>query len=334
MTIIGYDILSCPFCTQLYKNEIIGSSNGFNSRYYSDGHLEGPFIPQIPSIIKCINNDCEKFFNIKDAKKIAQIEPFSDSPEWKNAYSLGKYQIGIKELEEALATGFCEDEPEEIRVRTLLLRRYNDFFRQDGNYKFSSGKKEIIRSNIERLIEHFKNETTTEGKLFLAELYREKSDFDSCLEILSGISNKKGGEKNIKEKIYSQAKVKDDKVFNAHAVAVKKEYKCDNCGDSLILFDLNKINNLTENQLDFKNHKCRFDNKVFSAPLKKLNPVNYYKLNFWQKLFKTKERNNKFIADKIICPSCHGTDIEIFNPESQNCIKCSTGRYDVVKWFD
>ena len=335
MTILGYDILSCPYCTQLYKNQIIGSSNTFYSRFYSDGHLEGQFIPQIPNIIKCVNNDCEKFFHIKEAKKIAQIDEYDlDASKWENAYFLGKYKIGINELEEAYASGFCEDDNEEITIRTLLLRRYNDFYRQDEDYIFSSEKKEIIIRNIERLIELYKNESTTKGKLFLAELYREKGEFNSCLETLHSIINEKESEKDLKEKIYSQAKVKDDKVFNVYAIAVKNEYKCDNCGDSLILFDLNKINTLTKNMLDFKHCRCRLDNKVFSSPLKKINPVNYYKVNQWQKIFKTKEPYSKFIGNKIVCPICHGTDIEIFNPESQYCIKCNTGKYDNVKWFD
>jgi hypothetical protein len=335
MTILGYDILSCPFCAQLYKNEIIGSSNTFNSRYYSDGHLEGQFIPIRTSIIKCVNNDCEKFFNINEAKKIAQYDEYDlDAPKWENAFFLGKYKIGIKELEEALATGFCRNDEEEKTARTLLLRRYNDFYRKNEDYKFSSLEEETFTRNIERLIELHKNEKSRKGKLFLAELYREKSDFDSCIEILSGICNEKEGEKGIKEKIYSQAKVKDDKVFNVYAIAVKKEYKCNNCGDSLILFDLNKINTLTENMLDFRNYICRLDDKVFSAPLKQINPVNFYKLNLLHKIFKTKEPYSKFIANKIVCPICHETDLEIFNPELQNCIKCSTGSYEIVKWFN
>ena len=336
MRILGFDILFCPFCTQVYKNQIIGSSNTFNSKYFSDGHLEGQFIPMIPTIIKCVNNECGKLFNIKNAKIITQVDEFNGyEPEWEFAYNLAKYNIGIKELHEALANGICENEQEEITVRTLLLRRYNDFYRLDKDYKFSSDEKKSVIDNIERLIELHKNETSTRGKLFLAELYRERKDFDLCLEILSCINNENGSEKDIKEKIYSQAKVKDDKVFNVYAIAVKKEYKCINCGDSLILFDLDKINNLTENHLDFKYFKCRSDNKVFNAPLKIQNPITEYRLNKLQKIFKLKKPHERFIHNnKLACPICNNKNIEEFNPELQKCIKCGVGNYETVKWFD
>jgi len=332
MTIAGYEILCCPLCTQLYKNPIIGSYNTFNSRYFSDGHLEGDYIPQMPSIIKCVNNDCGKFFNIEEAKKIAQIDNGSfDAPEWKFAHYLAGYNIGLKDLEEALTTDFCKNEEEEITVRTLLLRRYNDYFRQDKEYKFSLEENESFLYNIERLIELYKNENNTSGKLFLAELYREKNEFDLCLEVLNGISNEKENEKTVREKIYSQAKVKDHKVFNIHAIAIKIEYKCDKCGESVILFDLSKM----KSQLDYKYFKCKVENKIFNAPSKEKNPVDYKKPSLMQKILKTSKTYENIIEKTAIsCPTCNGTDIELFNAESQNCIKCNTGRYDIVKWFD
>jgi hypothetical protein len=332
MRILGFDIAFCPFCLQVYKNQIIGSSNTFNSNYFSDGYLEGQFIPQIPSIIKCVNSKCGKLFNIKNAKIITQIDEFGGyEPEWEFAYNLAEYKIGIKELQEALETGFCENELEEITVRILLLYRYNDLYRQNRDFKFSSGEKETIIDNIDKLIELHKNETTTGGKLFLAELYREKKDFDICLEILSGISIEKESEKDIKEKIYSQAKVKDDIVFNIYTVAVKKEYKCNNCNDRLILFNLEKL----DTPLQYKHFICRIDNKVFNASLKIQNPITEYRLNKLQKMFNLKKPHERFVHNnELACPICKNKNIQEFSPELQKCIKCGVGNYETVKWFD
>ena len=36
----------------------------------------------------------------------------------------------------------------------------------------------------------------------------------------------------------------------------------------------------------------------------------------------------------ISCPFCKGTDIEIFNPANQKCVKCGEGNYKVVEWFE
>lgn len=332
MTIAGLKIVSCPFCKQLYKNRIIGSYNTFNSSYFSDGHLEGDWIPEMLSIIKCINNDCGNFFNIEEAKVIAELDKNDfNAPEWKDAHYLAGYKIGIKELEEVLSINYCKNEQEEISIRTLLLRRYNDVFRKDKKHKYTSVEKENFIGNIERLIELYKNETTAAGKLFLAELYREKGDYDLCLQVLIGISNEKEDEKQFKVKIYSKAKLKDDRVFNVTTLAPKMEYKCNNCGDSLILFDLNKINS----PLNYKHYKCRTENKIFNSSSNEKNPDRYYKLSAWQKLFKTKEAYKDIIPKNVIkCSNCDGKDVEEFNPENQNCIKCGQGNYDVVKWFE
>jgi len=332
MKISGYEIVSCPFCSQLYRNQIILSFNTFDSSYFSDGHIEGPYIPNMPSIIKCVNKNCGKFFNIKEAKIMAKVDDHKYvSSEWESAYYLEEYKIGTNELEEALAIGFCKDDQQEIAVRILLLRRYNDFFRKDKNYKFSSEEKEAFIRNLDRLIELHENESTTGTKLFLAELYREKNDFDLCIEILNGITNENEDEKTIKEKIYSQAKIKDAKVFNVKVIAIKKEFKCNNCGDSFILFDLSKMNN----SLDYKHYRCRIENRVFNAASKENNPGSYYRLTRLQKLFRIKKPYQDTIPKKnIVCPTCNGTDLEIFNPENQNCIKCRKGNYNVEKWFN
>ena len=332
MKISGYEIISCPYCSQLYRNQIIASYNTFDSSYFSDGYLEGPFIPNMPSIIKCVDKNCGKFFNIQETKIMAKVDYQKYvTSEWKHAFYLAGYKIGIKELEEALAIGFCKDEQDEINVRIRLLRRYNDFFRQDKNYKFPSEKKEAFLRNIDRLIELHENESTTGAKLFLAELYREKSDLDLCMEILNGITNENEDEKTIKEKIYSQAKIKDDKVFNVKVIVIKKEFRCNNCGDSFILFDLSKMNN----SLNYKYYRCRIENRVFNAASKENNPGSYYRLTRLQKLFRIKKPYQDTIPRKnIVCPTCNGTDLEIFNPENQNCIKCGHGNYDVVKWFN
>lgn len=214
MTIAGFEIIACPHCSQLFRNRIIGSYNTFNSRQYSDGYVEGDGIPVLPSVIKCVNNNCGKFFNVTEAEIIAEIDTKSfDAPEWKGAYYLSGNKIGVKELEEALGTDFCNNQDNEIKTRNLLHRRYNDIFRKDRKYKLSQGENDALIHNIERLIEFFKNDTSTSGKIYLAELYREKSDFNICLQILAEINNENEYEKLVKEKIYSQAKVKDDKVF-------------------------------------------------------------------------------------------------------------------------
>ena len=317
MKIAGFKISKCPYCSQLYKNRIIASYNTLNSRYYSDGYIEGDFIPKMPSIIKCINSSCGIFFKIEEGKFVAEVgvEDF-DNPKWNNAYYLAGYKISPIDLEEALSTDFCKDAETEKAIRVLLLRKYNDNIRYDKKQNFTPTVKSMFLTNIDRLIKLTKPEITAE-KLFFAELYREKGDFASCERILKSLKTEKDNEKRIKEKIFSQAKVKDDKVFNIYLVAIKIEYKCDNCGDSHILFDLSKLNH----PLDYKHFKCLNENRLFEAP---------------SKIFaREKESKNTFVpCDNTICPFCGGSDVEIFEPEIQDCLNCKSGKYKIVDWFN
>jgi hypothetical protein len=77
----------------------------------------------------------------------------------------------------------------------------------------------------------------------------------------------------------------------------------------------------------------RQDNTIFDAPLKIRNPAGYPDQTFWNKLFKPKESYNVFVLNEIICPTCNGNRIELFEPEKQNCIICNREKYSIVKWF-
>ena len=335
MTFTNPKIIACPYCNQLYNNPVITSFNTINSRYFTDGYMDGDFIPNLPSIVKCVNQECGKFFNVKEAEIIGEIPKNiaenSYPEEWNAAFLLGGYRIGIKELKEALEADFCKDKKNEIKVRSLLHKRYNDLFRSNRKHQLSKEERSVFINNIDRLIEYDENENEVDRGLYLAELYREKGDFDSCIEILSEMKNEDENVKLIKEKIYSQAKVQDDKVFNVHVVAIKKEYKCNKCGHGFILFDLAKMNNT----LEYRHYKCKIENKVFVSQTKMQNPEEYYRLTFWQKLFKTKKPYKHIIPlNEIVCPNCNKTDVELFDPGTDKCIMCGEGNYSTVKWFN
>ena len=215
MTIAGFEISKCPNCSKLYKTQIIGSFNTCDAEFYSDGFVKGEWIPVIPSILKCVNNKCKKIFNIQESEVIAKINrgEFND-PQWNEAYPLSGYEIGIDVLEEALFSDLCHNKDSEYTVRILLLRRYNDVFRKERTIPLSDRKKSLFIYNIEKIIELYKRDEANIGrKIFLAELYREKGDFNACLVILNEITGGNENIKKVKEMIYSKAKLGDDKVF-------------------------------------------------------------------------------------------------------------------------
>ena len=333
MKFSGYQIKSCPYCKQLYKDRIVVSFNTFGLKTYSDGFVIGDWIPKSTNIIKCINQDCGRFFNLNDQKEIKKVSlEESKSPEWESAYHTSTCKLGKEELKEAVTTSFCDDQKNELMVRTLLNREFNHPLREDRKKQLPENDVKSQNENLEKLITLLKPDGSAGMKLTLAEYYREKGDFNDCIEVLNTVSCEKEHETTFKEKVYSQAKIRDEKVFDLEKVATKLEYRCDCCGESLILFNLKTMQN---KDFEYTHYRCKNDNKVFSSNSKVKNPVAQYKLSFWKKILGKDKPYQKYIPnDKITCPVCAGNTVEVFNPENEQCLKCKSGNYKFAIWYN
>ena len=334
MMILGFDILICPVCSQLYKKQVIASSNTFGAIFYSDGYTKGASLPNQPIILKCINKDCGQYLQIESLKKIASESYDREETyypgRWESAYDVEGYKMNIEDLNEALEDSICRNIKNETNVRTNLLWSYNDLFRKDSEYVLQNRERELFINNIESLIILYQEGTSIKERMFLAELYREKGDFEHCIEILKDLKCEKPGEIILKEKIYSQSKIKNDRVFDFALIAVKKEYRCSLCNDRQILFDLEKL----KDPRDYRHFICKDDNTVFNDSLKVQNPVTEYKLNKIQKLLNLKKPHERFIDNpELACPVCKSRNIVEFKPEKDKCIKCGTGNYLPIDWF-
>ena len=328
MTIAGFNILACPHCEYKYKTRIIGSFNMFVSKRYSDGFIEGSWPTFMPKIVKCVNEKCSQFFNVNDAKIIAKIDK-EEQFNWEDAFYLTGYELKMEQITEALETDFGMELNTEIFLRNRIHEILNHGYRKNPKSILSEKDKDLFYSNMQRLIDLNTESISSGEKIHLAELYREAGDFDACIKILSEIKAEHKLLKPLKEKIYSQAKLKKDKVFDLDTVFVKKEYRCTACEDSLILIDFDKM----ENHFQYQNLKCMHCKECFNAPTFLENPAESYKLSFWQKLFKTKMPYSFFVLNIPQCPKCRHENLEVFNPEIQNCVKCRKGKYEKVEWF-
>jgi hypothetical protein len=235
-------------------------------------------------------------------------------------------------MEEALEQGFCRSAEEELKIRTLLHIRYNDWVRSDRSLNFPPDVKAKFLANIEKLLELIPEAPATISRmLFRAELYREKGDFNNCIQSLKGLKiDDEDMVRNI-QKIFSQAKVKDDRVVNLGDVAIKKEYQCDQCEKSLIVFDLDKL----DSPYEYRHYWCKNENKIFNAPSKKDNPKRADQHAFEEIKIPVKTPYERYLPrEQVYCFSCSKFDTELFNPEQQKCIECHEGSYVPVKWFD
>lgn len=213
---IEEEIIACPYCNQLYRiNCYVSWSVNKNTRFYSDGHIEGRY-PDFISIVKCLNTLCCKYFDAEKEKSIYQYDARqtkdnTEHKEWVNLILLKN--IGISELEDALETEFCKKLENEKKVRVRLLRRYNDIFRNDRDNIVLAEIHHKMLKNIEKLIKLFSDSFTFEDKVLLAELYREKGDFKTCMELIRNITPINEDENIIRGSIYNYAEAGDNKVF-------------------------------------------------------------------------------------------------------------------------
>lgn len=333
MTVAGFEIIACPACRELYKQPIIMSFNTFFAIYYSDGYMDGAGIPNFTPVIKCRN--CAKFFKRQEAEKIGEIlydEGWDSYPaEWQNAIDIDSCQLTEEELEEALNNGFCTNEETETTLRYHLLHAYNHAWRKLKSY----GKNEQLEhagfmANCNRLLDLLEKSSEPEQELLIADLYRQTGNFEKCLDILERIGNKLKDEKRQRlEQIYSQAKMRDAKVINFNVTAVKKEFRCNQCGHSLILFDHDRLLKF----MDYRYFICKPENRVFNAAMKKINQEPYHSSGLLNRLFRRRRTWKEFVpAGKIHCPHCKSGRVEPFTT-SQKCMQCGTGSYKTVKWF-
>jgi len=287
---------------------------------------------------------CSKFFDTKTPEAIDKYKSFPigvrienngikhpKEIEWEHAFYISGKLLGINEFEEALTTDFCKDPKYEKMVRLLLLYCYNDNFRNDSKYKLPDDMQANFINNIEGLIRIYSNYTNVTDGMFLAELYREKSDFDKSIEILNNIKTDNDDDRIVKEKLFSLAKRKDNIVRNLDRTFISKEFKCNKCGDSVIVFDIEKADKF----IQLGNYICNTGKHFFNATAIEQNKAEYYKLSFFQKLFKLKRPYKYYVLRKEIkCPVCDSADTKLYNLKNEKCVKCGEGDYFTVKWFE
>ena len=214
MSPTNFKTISCPHCEQLYENASNVSLIIREEDYYSDGYISSKSYLKIRDIVKCVNAACGKIFNINDAKEVPKmgLDELFD-PKWVNIFRLGGYEMDAEDLEAALNSEYCKTAVNEKKVRTFLLWKYNNSIRKVVEAEFSPEIKQKALANAEKLIALMDELTIVQDYIFKAELYRECGQFDECINLLLAIKNESGKERIIKEKIFSAAKLKHDKVF-------------------------------------------------------------------------------------------------------------------------
>lgn len=210
-------IVECPDCGSEKELMTIVSGNTIGALLWSDGFQYAPMLPSLSPVQKCL--ECNSYFML-DSTNPRYSENTSD-------FSLETGRLSYKEIKEALIQLLKSDlsKEDEIQLRLEYLHRFNDTFRDSENVNLpieflSDTEREevdftLFNINLNKLIDLIGNDPYF--RLLLAELYREKGDFNESLLILKDYQPIDERESIIKELIRHNAEN-----FNKEVILIER----------------------------------------------------------------------------------------------------------------
>jgi len=224
-------VYECPKCKRTVWRESLISGNTLGSTLFSDGKRISPMLPEFPFIVKCKEcntfywldkkNRIGEFedYEIRDYKKPKESNTCNTSlldgimntslldnimgeyDEHKYDHIKSKFEnewkkpkeaefLSPNEYFEAIKSKICSNKDEELCLRLNLWWAFNDRTRDYKDIFLTEENKDIYESNCIALIEMLdKNEIN--GKITIAELYRNLGKYIECNKILNTIKDKK-----------------------------------------------------------------------------------------------------------------------------------------------
>ncbi len=220
MTMFDQIIVKCPHCQTLMMDyELMSYTSDGSAEYFSDGKNDSiPSMNNTQGIGICA--ECNKPFWRGDSKLPEQQidrEPMENLPNVKEVYDLfmafdeeGK-ERRINFYKELIENNFAKSEWQEYHLREKLWWAVNDTIRHLSGWTVARNLRQlrdiiIHRRSCKRLYKKYQPllaenltrmiflyiKSTDVDLLYLANMYREKGDFDKALDILSKVDGKRG----------------------------------------------------------------------------------------------------------------------------------------------
>ena len=231
-------IIACPECDFLMEKDTVTSGNTLGARYWSNGKVTAPMLPDYPAITSC--GGCHAFFWIQNAKvkktipfgldgtidelilnfdvksflkkrkkgdQLLEREKEKDSKpkEKKKEKDLGVKGLTLKELNRAINEGLGNTKERELYLRKHLWWAVND---KENKNKDASIKK-IKESNFIGM-EVLLSQANPEDCIMKAEIKRQSGDFQEALKCLTDLPEEYHW---VSEQIRQEISMKNTKVF-------------------------------------------------------------------------------------------------------------------------
>lgn len=175
-------ITECHKCHGLFTQWTLRSGNTFDARFWPDGKMNAPMMPEIPPLVVC--PCCDDFVWCKDCKEIEEIYGYDETQE--------KYP-GIQHYKKPNVDTFMLalkdkslNKNREGYIRVKLMHFFNDLNR-DMEIPISEPT-DMQLENYKRLLV-IANKNDANDTMLRAEIYREIGEYDKSLELLEKVKD-------------------------------------------------------------------------------------------------------------------------------------------------
>lgn len=84
-------VRGCPGCGGAILQHTLASGNTFGARFWTDGWMEAPMLPDRPWLVKC--GKCVTLFWIDEARQLAKLDPMAPTSRGSHKYEIGRAQV-------------------------------------------------------------------------------------------------------------------------------------------------------------------------------------------------------------------------------------------------
>jgi len=172
-------IVTCPECAAQFSRFNMVSGNTFGAIFWSDGFFLAPMMPDIPRFTKCRN--CGTIFNLHTCESKESEDSSTDHLPMVESPDTGT----LTEAIDLKVFGNSSDDEKYLRVRLWWSKNQRNFDDSMVKLQIADPVYLLNAQELKRLL----NTDHPEERLMLAELHRNLGEFDTCLELLSGITD-------------------------------------------------------------------------------------------------------------------------------------------------
>ncbi len=170
----------CPSCQKLLIEDILLSGNTFGARFWTDGKMDAPMLPQYPALVRCAH--CQTLLWLPEATE----HQFETPPQmFQNVEgALSPQSPTESDYLEAIETGLAPDKERETYCRIHAWHCFNDARRDEKNATELGELSDVAASNMKALFAML-DRVKPEQRMLRAELARELGRFPEALGLLN-----------------------------------------------------------------------------------------------------------------------------------------------------